>query len=78
MTNLTPVLNQIKNRPKITRQPTIREFFKPRPVTDEEMVAKIRSKRMEKVIQQTQGISPTSPEPQIKAKRRAKAIGKRS
>lgn len=49
---LTPVLKQIEVRPPIFRQQTIKEFFRPHPITDEEQVAKIRSKRMEQVIQQ--------------------------
>lgn len=50
METLRPVLKQIAIRPGTLRQPTIKEFFKRREITEEEKVAKIRSKRMEKVI----------------------------
>lgn len=52
---LTPVLKQIAIRPGNLRQPTIKEFFKFREITEDEKVAKIRSKRMQKVILHMKG-----------------------
>lgn len=52
MQTLGPVLKRIEVRPRILRQPTLKEFFKPLPMTNEDAVAKIRSKRIERAIQQ--------------------------